>query len=243
MDQLSSYIRQARELGQTDDRIGDDLVTAGWSPDQVNSYLSRPVTVLTDSPSLISQNNPSPYQLPPVQMPTQSSSKASNPPRRLIIALSALILLVILGIAISKLFESKSGYQQVASQLVNAVQAKDKSKADSLESTAAKTYFEKTAGDSSFFDSCNKAGEFCTGFFNKTNLAKSTKSVGDYTSASGQPGKKVIYVETEKSNTSTDSKCNNSNYSLEIDLVPNSQSWQVNNVLLKFNSSDNLCAS
>jgi hypothetical protein len=242
MDQLSEYINRAVQAGQSENRIRNDLLIAGWQTDQVDSALAARLSKYRSSSGVLSslvQDNPliddkpNPYQLPPVQNPSALNFNRRNKLGTKIIVSFSLLILV---------FVSGTSYQSVAQQFIIAMQQKNKKLADSLESPSAKVYLLKNEGNSSFYSSCTSSGNYCSKFFTKVNLAHATMTVQNYTLAGNQQGKQLTYTEKQASISQTSKGCQgSSSYILVIDELPQGSSWQINNVSINLSGSTGLC--
>jgi hypothetical protein len=169
MDQLSEYINRAVQAGQSENRIRNDLLIAGWQTDQVDSALAARLSKYRSSSGVLSslvQDNPliddkpNPYQLPPVQNPSALNFNRRNKLGTKIIVSFSLLILVFMSVAAYEVFVSGTSYQSVAQQFIIAMQQKNKKLADSLESPSAKVYLLKNEGNSSFYSSCTSSGNY-----------------------------------------------------------------------------------
>ena len=269
MEQLNTYIQQARQQGQTDDQIRQALVAGGWNADQVNGALggaatppsplppppapslSQPATIVQPtvqptsfSPQVSSQALPG--QAPIVvsdqaafasPQPSMSGKLMSKLPL-LVAGLMALIVIVAVGVY--ALSSHKAGYQAVIQEFITAIQKKDKKTADSLESSAAKAYFQKNGGSSSFYDSCQQAGQLCTASFDASYLAKATKSYKDYTAANGTKGKEEVFT-VSQSQGAGQACTGKSSSTITIAVVPSGGSWLIDNVTEDASASGVTC--
>ncbi len=117
----------------------------------------------------------------------------------------------------------------LGSQLfIKAIQNKDKTAADLLESTSAKATFLASNGSASFYDTCQNVGQKCTVFFSSGFITKSVKTYKAYTAQDGAKGQTITYsVKTfSHSPNCTTSSIN----SLEMNLVPSGHNWLVDNI-------------
>ena len=268
MEQLNTYIQQARQQGQTDDQIRQALVAGGWNPDQVNGALGGTASPLPPPPPPVpSLNQPATIVQPTVQ-PTSFSPQVSaqalpgqapvvvsdqaafaspqpSMPGKLksklpLVVVGLIALIVIVAGGVYALSSHKAGYQAVIQEFITAIQKKDKKTADSLESPAAKAYFQKSAGSSSFYDSCQQAGPLCTASFGASYLAKATKSYKDYTAANGTKGKEEVFT-VSQSQGAGQACTGKSSSTITIAVVPSGGSWLIDNVTEDASASGVTC--
>jgi hypothetical protein len=122
---------------------------------------------------------------------------------------------------------------------IKAIQNKDKTVADSLETPAAKAAFLKQNGAASFYDTCQSTGQICTAFFVPAFVNKTVKTYKAYTAQDGTKGQEIIYTQKTKSGSST---CpSTSTTTLTMDLVPSGHTWLVDNIVPNTDVSLNTC--
>ena len=157
------------------------------------------------------------------------------------------ILVLVAAGAAHAILGGKTSYQTAAQDFINAVQTKNKAAADQLESSAAKTSFQKTDGTTSFYSSCQQNGILCTMYFQSAFLSKASKTYQSYSAANGTKGEEMIYSlkQSVKGTDSTGKACTiNSTTTLTIGLVPNGKSWRVDYINQEVGGLDNnLCLS
>lgn len=247
MEQLNIYIQHARQQGQTDEQIRQALVAAGWNSAQVSNALgdvSSPAPANLAAPPDF--NQPSAVVSPVISGGDQAfvaASSQNSPSKKKsklpLLLVGVVVLVVVVGVAVFALAGSKTSYLTVIQNFITAEQNKDKAKVDSFESPAAKTYFQKNAGTSSFYDACKQAGDLCTASFKASYLSKATKTYKSYTASNGTKGKEVVYAVKQSAG---GQGCNsNSTSTLTIAVVPKGKSWLVDYVNEAINFDGNVC--
>jgi hypothetical protein len=254
MEQINTFIQQARQQGQTDEQIRQSLLASGWNIEQVNAAL------ISNNPQ-VSQAFSSPLNQPPFATPAQNVGQPNfstlapvqNVSKRKKISLPLVLtvivlLLLIVGGSTFALLSHTTNYQSVIQQFVTAIENKNKTTADTLESPAFKTTAEKYYKTDSFYSVCKQTGDLCTPLFTPQFLNKATKTYKDYTATNGTKGKEVIYsLKQAASGTQAGGKgCSyNTKSTLTIAVVPHGNSWLVDsaNPSIISGGTINLCPS
>jgi hypothetical protein len=256
MNDIISYIIQARHAGINDNDIRQNLIMSGWKIEDIDEsfhqttnasyYVSQDPNTIQPSEGVINYPEQSNFQLPPVQSNNADSKSGigsfKRPNKKVFFAL---ILVVIIVVAASLVFAHgpKSSYNKTAQSFISAIQDKNKTLADSLESTEGQAYFKTGTDDPSFYDTCQQSGAFCTNFFKASNISKAKKTVHSYKSNAGVEGKEVTYTEQGSLNSSSLKCSDNSSTELNLALVPNASSWQIDYVNVSINAGSDNCGS
>jgi hypothetical protein len=235
VEQLNTYIQQARQQGQNDAQIHQSLVAAGWAPEQISSALSHA------SPQVSPAGNVGQNNIVSAQQPI--AAKRSIQKLKLLIPV-IVMLIVLISSGAYALFGHQTSYQTVIQDFIVAVQKKDKANADNLESPALQAYGKKNVGSSSFYDTCQQAGQLCTPLFSSSFLSKATKTYKNYTASNGTKGKEIIYTEKQSLSGAQagGAGCSsNSTSTLAIAAVPKGSSWLIDHIDPNISFSANLC--
>jgi hypothetical protein len=253
VEQLNTYIQQARKQGQTDEQIRQSLIASGWNAEQVSSVLMG--TVASSSvqlPTPVSQ--PVVYQAAtavmqntevgknPMITPSQVTTSSKRRPKLPLTLVGLIILLLIIGSSVFALFGHKTSYPRVIQEFITAVQKKDKTTADSLESPAMKAYGQKNVGTPSFYAACQQAGDFCTPLFTSSFLDKASKTYKSYTASNGTKGEEVVYALKQSLNNGNGCTSSSIN-TLTIAVVPKGSTWQIDYADPTINASSNACSA
>jgi hypothetical protein len=251
MNDINTYIVQARHAGVDDNEIRDNLVLTGWRIEDIDKAFQE----TTSSDLFVSQNpsnqsyasqpndNSVSHQLPAVQTNYERSKSRFNPfsslrniigPRTF--GLLALILVIVAVVIFMFVVVDKPGYSKTAQKFISAIQDKNKTDADTLENSQALSYFKQTTGDSSFYDSCVQSGSFCTNFFK--SIGNATKTVHSYTSSSGIKGKEITYTENVTAGGFSQKCINDSTTVLNLSLVPSGNTWLIDYANISINDSN-----
>lgn len=219
---------------------------AVYSPINQPQPVTQPGVTSGSMPS--SNNNPvgqNPFQASPISGSAPSPTPKHKSKKPLFAIGLLVVLVIIIGGVTYAMLGQKTSYQSVVQKFITAVQNKDKTTADSLESPAMKSVGQKTVGSSSFYAVCQQAGQLCMPLFSNSFLDKSTKSYKSYTAKNGAKGREVVYSLKQSASPSQagGQSCGNGSSvsSLTIDVVPNGSSWLVDNVNPALNASANLC--
>lgn len=140
---------------------------------------------------------------------------------------------------------AKVNYQAQINNFITDVQNKNKTKADSLESPAFKAYSQKIAGNTSFYDACQRIGSLCTPLFDASFINKATKTYQDYKSSSGTKGKQITYTlkQSLSGSAAGGQGCSSeSTNTLVIAVVPHGNTWLIDSVTPTINANANLCS-
>jgi hypothetical protein len=226
MDQLNTYIQQARQQGYADDQIRQSLIGAGYTNDQVNSVLG-------------------PATLPAFGQP-QAVAKAKKKPKLLIVAVCLVVFLVAVVGAAFAFAGHKTSYQSVIQQYVTDVADKNKSAAVALESPALDADLKKKVDITNFYSFCQQTGQLCTPFFKASFLDKATKSYKAYKGLNGVEGHELVYTLKQSlggAQAGGQGCTSSSTNTLTIGVVPKGNSWLVDWVEPAINASANLCSS
>jgi len=218
MDPLQSYIALARQQGINDAQIAQALITAGWPTQNIYEALN-PGSTYPQSPLLAPQPIATNLALPQVK-----SHKNS------LVLVTSILLLIFLVIGVSYLaFVRRPSPQSVVNSFVKAMNNKDQLAADNLESPAARTYYYKNAGTTSYYKVCYKAGTICTSSFQSSFLSKASITTRSYVALNGTKGSETIYTVKQSVNAAIvgGSGCVTSTDALTIAVVPKGHSWQV----------------
>jgi len=261
MNEINSYIIQARHAGINDNDIRQNLIMSGWKIEDIDLsfhettsesyFVSQNPNVSQFNEGVVTYPEQSNFQLPPVQdnnVRTKSRigflSRIKRPfSSKLFISLILAVIIVAAAIITFTSFGPKSGYDKTVQSFISAIQDNNKSLADSLESSQGKTYFKNGTGDSSFYDTCKQSGSFCTSFFKSSNISKAKKTVHSYKSSSGVKGKVITYTEQGSLNTTSEKCSNNSSTELNLALVPSGSSWLIDYINISINAGSNNCGS
>jgi hypothetical protein len=249
MEQLNTYVQQARQQGQSDEQIRQSLLTSGWNAEQVNAALlgtaatpapvGQPANYRNSASAVPTANVGQPFTVDS-QQPVQPKRTSKLP----ILVVGVIVLLLIVGGGGFALLGQKTSYQTVIQQFVTAIQKKDKATADSLESPAMKTFGQKNVGTASFYDACQQASQLCTPLFTTAFLDKATKSYKDYTASNGAKGKEIVYTlkQSLSGSQAGGQGCSSaSTNTLTVAAVPKGNTWQIDNADPSINASANLC--
>jgi hypothetical protein len=270
MEKINTYILQARQAGQTDEQIRQNLVAGGWQTEQVNQALGEvapypevAVTPLqgqvipggyqppapaqgTSQPTYLSQLG-SPTDAPgPLAQPT-APSPSPLPKRRnfkLFAAIGIVVAILIIASGASyALFFHKVSYRTVADDFVTAMEKGDKAKADSLVSVAGKAQLKKYAGSTSYYDYCKKTGATCTYYFSSKFLGKAAVTTKNEPTKNGVQKRQVIYTLKQSSSTKSTGCTSNgsSTQTLTIELEAKGKTWVVDAADPETNFSASLC--
>jgi hypothetical protein len=138
---------------------------------------------------------------------------------------------------------SSNSYQVVIEKFITAIQHKDKTTADALESPAAKTLFQKNNGSASFYDGCQKSGGFCQALFSQSALAKAPKTYKKYTASNGTKGEEVTYLVNPFDNADvTTPGCNSPTITnLTVAVIPTGGSWLIDTIDEQLAASAGVC--
>lgn len=107
---------------------------------------------------------------------------------------------------------------------VAAIQNKNKSAADALETTAFKTYVQNLAGTTSYYDACWANEPFCADGYSKGFLSQGTVATQDYTAANGTKGKNRVYTITQTWSDGSDGS-STSTSKIQVAAVPVGSTW------------------
>jgi hypothetical protein len=135
-------------------------------------------------------------------------------------------------------------YQQAVEKFIFAMNSKDKATADSILTQTARDFYQKNAGTQSFYDYCQKIGTYCTSSFSSDYLSSAKLTYSDYTALDGTKGIMAIYTSSKSQNgaqAEKDGCSGNSAPSLKIAVVPSSDSWLVDTVMLANNTNAGRC--
>lgn len=250
MEQLEAYISQARQQGQTDEQIRQTLLATGWSAEQLSGVLPAP-----SAPQLVATVQHAAQAGPPVAVGQPASQPVTTPmqPQTVVHKRSAkrsvallclcLFILVVAGSSYA-VFGRGTSYQTVIHQFVQAIEDNNKTKADSLESTAFKAEVKKYASTTSFYSACQQEGALCTASFMSSFLSSATKTYTSYTASNGTKGKELVYTkkQTLSGTQAGGTGCSStSTTTLSIAVIPSGHSWLVDNINDGTNASGNMC--
>jgi hypothetical protein len=134
---------------------------------------------------------------------------------------------------------NSTSYTGTIQTFLTAMENKDKTTADALQSPAFSKYIKSQAPTTSYYSACQSAGQFCTGVYVKSLLANAATQIKDYTAMSGVKGKEEIFTIkfNGKSKTASGAGSSSSTLTLTVATIPSGNSWVVDYVNSASNSS------